>query len=1593
MLYVFQMDVGQMLTFDISLLMDSVSRLQEEIVRATGIPIDKQILLVSGGHSLKPDQKVMTYGAGADTNPVFLFSKLAIESQEAPLVRSVTVSKDLLSSLKERISEAINLPTNFDTVTKRTKIACQIRDSANKILSFCSNEFKEQHLQYQGWGTVVANLEEIAQAMQKTEIKFSKAVAAFLPQRENHFTMLENFSDTLDLLERIPLIKSLKALELQELSSSSRSSDIGTLNYMNSSSQVSKTLLDWITNQGQGQSLDALQHQSYDELLLFNSEMFEQCDRQVQELLASVTNDPHQMKELVGIGRRLSELEKRLNDAKKIAKEQSDMAQGFLNHQARLNSTHDAVSVLPDLCKSHKQQLVQMLERQQRMEALQNNFRKSKQEMSTNIHQRLGWVMHIETQISKLDSDLIFHMKTLRILECNLELLNQVKAAPQVYANMVVEAARRKHFSLKFSQWAESLVEDSSQLYQLETERRKKFARKLGEHFLLDTLFKGFDDMPPSFATRPPQPFDLLLPDITLEDIVLLKNAVPELEESLSLPLDMGTFPPMLWIKGHISSSLPIPHSQSSQTEWAHQEVEAVNQPTVITATEAPPFKFTLPELHESHMTDFLPAVTIVTDAVKDAITSNVQTTDLTSKHNTSAGVSQNTSASVSHNTSVSVSHNTSASFSHDLPTALSSANATDSSLAEAPLKVQSKVNSDSASPLSSNEFATADFYFEDSMPSPMADSPLGKKEKKKGENSKTDLELITSLHAELAEKTLLIQDLERKLQEKEVQLSESGRTASQRELSSDGSSTLIGTVDVSDHSSLAELAVHVSLAKTENTGTGHVADGTDPNIKTAAVDGDTSDNVFAKSELAKLRELLVDMEVKLVEVENQKDEEVKAKVRAITDLENQIKLVCEELSIAKNSIQGMEEGQVGLEKALCDTHARCQHLEAEVKNGDEALIGVRNKLKEFRDKLKMDIPFLKETLTELRGAVLDNKSELDVSMAAAMASVEREVSLFASTVLAAACSDFTKEKEALSQEIQQLKASLHLANSESEEKLVHLTLVKDELTNEIGRMQQEFAEKYQEQKMNFETSVRDLETKHAIETELEVDKCRADMKESQEECERNKETLRRRCEELEKRLSDTERTAEKMKDEMVKCHNEQIQEFELKFAAEKAAMARELAVELENKISGHNRYVTELQANLEAVKKHLTEDKTNALDSLKEHLTAEHETAMSEIRQQVEEQKGNITALLEQKQLDYAQKLTTIKTQFDMERESLQGEVNKYKNRERSDIATQLDYDLLSEIMTHSETQTGLELLAEVISLTSSASYGSEEMIAHKLQSSCTEEKQGNDPNEVSKFLQTTDELNLQLAKAQEKIEKLSDEVSILRQEKQELADQFSSDGEKRPLLKLSMSQSQIFGAEHPRYQDLMQTSNTTSFTVMTRDVSVEETQHEQGATNSESIKDKTIAQLEKKLMEMSVTKEKEVTNDKVSIRGCDKGDLVLLCLDERHDQYVVFTIGTNLHFLHSESLECLGLQTGTDVAGRKSWILAEVVDKEYCLAKKPNNRFRVPEGTCFYRVRCKPWKSDVDFTRQKRETGRQIIKIPKMDHGLGARPKKEKK
>jgi RB1-inducible coiled-coil protein 1 len=75
MIYIFSMDNGRMMTFDMSLGFDSVQSLMQAIERQYAIPVLSQVLLISGGETLDPSKRVVSYSAGTDTNPIFMFSR------------------------------------------------------------------------------------------------------------------------------------------------------------------------------------------------------------------------------------------------------------------------------------------------------------------------------------------------------------------------------------------------------------------------------------------------------------------------------------------------------------------------------------------------------------------------------------------------------------------------------------------------------------------------------------------------------------------------------------------------------------------------------------------------------------------------------------------------------------------------------------------------------------------------------------------------------------------------------------------------------------------------------------------------------------------------------------------------------------------------------------------------------------------------------------------------------------------------------------------------------------------------------------------------------------------------------------------------------------------------------------------------------------------------------------------------------------------------------------------------------------------------------------------------------------------------------
>lgn len=90
------------------------------------------------------------------------------------------------------------------------------------------------------------------------------------------------------------------------------------------------------------------------------------------------------------------------------------------------------------------------------------------------------------------------------------------------------------------------------------------------------------------------------------------------------------------------------------------------------------------------------------------------------------------------------------------------------------------------------------------------------------------------------------------------------------------------------------------------------------------------------------------------------------------------------------------------------------------------------------------------------------------------------------------------------------------------------------------------------------------------------------------------------------------------------------------------------------------------------------------------------------------------------------------------------------------------------------------------------------------------------------------------------------------------------------------------------------------------------------------------------------------------VTINSCSKDDVVLIVWNSAHEQYTVVQDSSILYFLHAESYNEMKLVTVPPSSCPKvCFCIGKVTDKEYCHAKKDENRYKVGKGTKFYRVK----------------------------------------
>ncbi|KAK3089239.1 hypothetical protein FSP39_002034 [Pinctada imbricata] len=1609
MLYVFHVDTGTMLTFDMNLLTESVSALQAVIGRACHIPVEKQVLLISGGESLDPSAKVCKYHAGYDTNPIFLFSKSQIEAATPPSP-SVHLGSDM--DISSQVEGSLLLAPTYSTVISRTQLALQVSEADREEIMACEKLVHDQHLQQQGWAAVVANLEDITVALRHRSDIFAESFTEYLSKREVYLETLQSVSTSLDLLSKIPVLPCLlqAVSDISEKSGKSDKSDKST----SSSVSGSKNLFEWISSQDPQHSLQDMVSQCVKATEHFDQRVLDTLMTEVTDTFKQVDNPS--MKEVKGIEDRLYGLDQILSGARKIVQEQSDMAQGFVQNQNRVTKLRDN-SILPDLCSSHKRQLLVMSQNHKKLQDTKKKCLMAKQELSINLHTRLRWVMLVQKRIVDVDGKLMIYNENLKRLRKRLDILKQIHDAPEVYAQLVVEVVRRREFSVQFSKWAASLADESRLIHTEEVKRREDFVRKVGHHFL-QTLFSGFADFTSKFATEPPAPFDQNLPEITNDDVDMLRETVPELASILHVPevskfplhesaCDNSTFKFIDPVTEERLSAHTPPPKQSSLITSEIEIIRSCEERYVTTdhslslgdQVAVSELQSNLVVRSEGALSPTEKPESLMPKSLSEALTKEMREANSGVSVKTDVKVEKLEKESPKDPTDKSVG-SASTSSGEQLKSTESDMSAQDKSTEDRSLdsipssrkNVLRRVTLGTSPDMeTSQEFTTADFYIEDSMPSSIADSPMGKQTETTQETvcmvqdeKSTQVNLLEQdieyfrtefLRAKEKHKEMLeqlqcnipilrnsVKDFESEFGCKRSEVLEwiddAKKRVSEAILSYDSLHSQQHDETVSKLKSDYEFSIKDLKSEAEGLKEAKSALEQENSELHKTVENITKEQKQEREKFANLELKLRDEANELLKkLESHSADAKQSEVNFSEEMENMRKLVAEkesELAKEKSSweeakaekerrhVEEVEdlkkqstlELEVELDKLRAELRAQFDDMELDISEKDKALSIATDKMKQLEsDKIKIE-----ETLTE---RFQNEKVEISKILEAEFQEkLEKTVS---------------EKVEALSKEnmdaIEKLKES-HESQMEQnlEELRSKLTSEKDaDVENVVSKMNQEFEKSYQELKSSL------LEEKQKVVSELKVL--------HQTELSKMEETLRSRNEKLEaeiKALTERDVTNCEIQTDILEFTPQEVQTDILEFIQKEMQTDRLTVHQTEAQTdvveTGQSEMQTEVWKGLDSDTQTDMFDMTHGgtQTSTSEYTLVKITSDESEmVDREVQTSSDEIQTEAILTHQEHKNMMATLEVRLTAEKDKALIELRRKHEKEVSDMISKLEKDKESSL---SSAETSAQAERQVA--------------FNEALSKVTQEKD----KVIEELKQREATLSQQLTEGKEALKKLEEERSKLEDVKNRAISHLDDKDREHNMYKRKMEDELALSRQQiSLYQSQIQSMSTmqvsTAPSVMeissAEDVNTESRIQElEGELKA---KDGQISNLQTKLSELSMTTStKSLVQDKVSITSCCVGDLALFCLDERHDQYVVFTIGSTLHFLHSECLESLGLKTNPGEM-RKSWVLAEITEKEYCQAKKPQNRFKVPVGTKFYRVKARPWNREAAIAAKR--------------------------
>lgn len=1589
-LYVFLVNTGTTLTFDTELTVQTVADLKHAIQSKYKIAIQHQVLVVNGGECMAADRRVCTYSAGTDTNPIFLFNKEMILCDRAPAIPKTTFSTE--NDMEIKVEESLMMPAVFHTVASRTQLALEMYEVAKKLCSFCEGLVHDEHLQHQGWAAIMANLEDCSNSYQKLLFKFESIYSDYLQSIEDIKLKLTHLGTAVSVMAKIPLLEcltrhsyreclgrldSLNEHEGSEKAEMKRSTELvlspdmpRTTNtsmltsfhksvehvapdtteaenckeirescqntvQQNDTSVDAKdndlplfnvSLLDWINVQDRPNDVESLVRKCFDSMSRLDPKIIQPFVIECHQTIAKLDNQ--NMKAIKGLEDRLYALDQMIASCGRLVNEQKELAQGFLANQMRAENLKDA-SVLPDLCLSHANQLMIMLQNHRKLLDIKQKCTTAKQELANNLHVRLKWccfvMLHADQDGEKLQA----------LLRLVIELLERVKivealsTVPQMYCLAVVEVVRRKMFIKHYREWAGALVNDGKQLYEAEKSKRESFGKLFRKSFLRNRLFRGLDSWPPSFCTQKPRKFDCELPDISLKDLQFLQSFCPsEVQPFLRVPL-LCDFEPL---HQHVLALHNLVKAAQSLDEMSQTITDLLNEQKVSTS-QASPQSASSPRIESTTgatttsprtpppltvQDPLCPAVCPLEELSPDSIDAHTFDFETIPHPNIEQTIHQ---------------------VSLDLD-----------SLAESP-------ESDFMSAV--NEFVIEENL---SSPNPISDpqspemmveslysSVINAIDSRRMQDTNICKENFgdhASINVQLDKCRVVAQESHFRIQAIKEDLCHF-RAFIQKEQCDFSNSLKCTAVEIRNIIEKVKYSLEITLKekhqKELQSLKSEYKDKVDALVKESEeyekkiekLKGDlvcleevlqNKDNEFAlvKHEKEAVICMQNEKDQKLLEMENlmhtQNCEIIELRQSRETVLEDLKKLHVEndeKIELLRTELQCLEQSHL---KELEDT-LHIKHSQEFEKVMTDHRVCLEKLQKENQQRIEQVLESHAETVKEKEQQLQELKLKVS-DLSDMRCKLEVELAL----------------KEAETDEIKILLEESRTQQSEALKSLLEQET--ESLRTEISRLKQ----KIQDNNENYQVGLSELRTLMTI----EKDQCISELISRHEEESNilkaeldNVTSLHHQAFEIEKNLK------------------EQIVELQSKLDSELNALERQ-----------RDEKITQQEEKFEAIIQNLEKDK--------EKLVMSHEQEKEQLIQKLNCEKNEA--------------IQTALKQFKLERELVEKELLEQIKRLETQIAKSPAFEstredsssLVAELQEKLQEEKAkfLEQLEEQEKRKNEEMQNVRTSLIAEQQTNfntvLTREKMRKETiiNDLSDKLKSTMQ---QQERDKDLIESLSEDRARLLEEKKQLEEEVSKLRSSSFIPSAPVAPApELYGAcasELPGDTDPSATETAeegrvdsameTSMMSVQENISMlsEEKQRIMLLERTLQLKEEENKRLNQRLMSQSMSSVSSRHSEKIAIRDFQVGDLVLIILDERHDNYVLFTVSPTLYFLHSESLPALDLKPGEGASGasRRPWVLGKVMEKEYCQAKKAQNRFKVPLGTKFYRVKAVSWNKKV--------------------------------